>query len=166
MDGVLTTANKANTMYPMRGIHSWSSMRRFGSLLRFYHQVETLWSVKSLTPNDHYSGKTAPLTSQRFMLHIYSTNIGTEYFKQGIYSPYFSLQNEVCFIILTYLVPVIFTFYIQGVLKLKKYNSGAKGLIYAWEKLTKGRDRLRKTVKRTNKWPINKRDLIRRHYKE
>ena len=33
---------------------------------------------------------------------------------------FFSLQNAVCFIILTYLVPVLFTFYIQGALKLKK----------------------------------------------
>jgi len=30
------------------------------------------------------------------------------------------LQNAVCFIILIYLVPVLFTFYIQVVLKLKK----------------------------------------------
>ena len=73
-----------------------------------------------LTPNDHYSGRTAPLTSKRCILYIYSTNIGTEYFKHGMFTSFLSLQNEVCFIILTYLVPVLFTFYIQGVLKLKK----------------------------------------------
>ena len=84
--------------------------------------------VNHLTPSDPYSGRTAPLTSKRFILYIYSTNIGTEYFKHGIYSPFLSLQNAVYFIILTYLVPVLFTFYIQDVLKLKKNNSGAKRL--------------------------------------
>jgi predicted membrane protein len=54
------------------------------------------------------------------MLYIYSTNIGTEYFKRSIYSPFFPLQNAVCFTILTYLVPVLFIFYIQGVIKFKK----------------------------------------------
>jgi len=43
---------------------------------------------------------------------------------------FFSLQNAVCFIMLTSLVPVLFKFCIQGVLKLKKINnSGTKGLI-------------------------------------
>ena len=79
-----------------------------------------------LTPNNPYMGRTAPLTSKRCILYIYSTNIGTEYFKQALCSPFFSLQNAVCFIMLTCLVPVLFTFYIQGVLKLKKINSGAK----------------------------------------
>jgi len=79
-----------------------------------------LYVFKPLTPNDHFSGRTAPLTSKRCILYIYSTNIGTEYFKHGIYSPFFSFQNAVCFIILTYLVPRLFTFYIQNVLKIKK----------------------------------------------
>jgi hypothetical protein len=81
-----------------------------------------------LTPNDHYIGRTAPLTSKCCILYIYATNIGTECFKHGIYSPVFPLQNTVCFIILTCFIPVLFTFYIQGVLKLK-INSGAKRLI-------------------------------------
>ena len=76
--------------------------------------------VNPLTPNDPYRGRTAPLNSKRYILFTYSTNIGTEYFKHGIYSPVFSLQNAVYFIILTYLVPLLFTFYIQDVLKLKK----------------------------------------------
>jgi len=73
-----------------------------------------------LTPNDDYSGRTAPLTSKHFVLYMYSTNTGTEYFKRGICCPFFPLQNAVCFINLTYLVSVLFTFYIQGVLKLKE----------------------------------------------
>ena len=71
-------------------------------------------------PNVDYSGRTAPLTSKRYILYIYSTNRDTEYLKHCIYSPFFPLQNAICFINLTYLVPVLFTFYIQGVLQLKK----------------------------------------------
>ena len=76
--------------------------------------------INRLTPNDPYMGRTAPLTSKRCILYIYSTNTGSEYFKHALYSPFFSLQNAVCFIMLTCLVPVLFTFYIQDVLKLKK----------------------------------------------
>ena len=68
----------------------------------------TLWHLTT-----HIGGPTAPLISKRCILYICSTNTGTEYFKHGIYSPFFSLQNAVCFIILMYLVPVLFTFYIQ-----------------------------------------------------
>ena len=84
--------------------------------------------LNRLTPNDPYMGRTAPLTSKRSILYIYSTNKSTEYFKNALYSPSFSLQNAVCFIMLTCFVPVLSTFYIQGVLKLKENNSGAKGL--------------------------------------
>ena len=41
---------------------------------------------------------------------------------------FFSLQNAFCFIILTYLVPVLFILY-TGRAKIKKNNSGAKRLI-------------------------------------
>jgi len=85
--------------------------------------------INPLTPKDPYSGRTAALTSKRCILCIYSINTGTEYFKHGIYCPFFSLQNAVCFIILTYLVPVLFKFYMQSVLKFKKNNSGAKRLM-------------------------------------
>jgi len=52
--------------------------------------VELIDIINPLTPNDTYSWRTAPLTSKGCILYIYTTNICTEYFKCGIYSPFFS----------------------------------------------------------------------------
>jgi len=47
-----------------------------------------------LTPNDDYSGRTTPLASKCCILYIYSTNIGTEYFKSGIYCQFFLFKVQ------------------------------------------------------------------------
>ena len=64
--------------------------------------VRNKWSVRSaptlrlnpLTPNDLYMTRTAPLTSKRCILYIYSTNIGTEYFKHALYSPFLLFKMQ------------------------------------------------------------------------
>jgi thiosulfate reductase cytochrome b subunit len=78
------------------------------------------YEINHLTPNGHFSGRTAPLTSRRYTLYIYPTNIRTKYFKHAAHSPFFPLQNAVYFIMLHFLVPVLLTFYTQGVLKCKR----------------------------------------------
>ena len=88
-------------------------------ILRSWFRASLIY-INPLTPVDDCSGRTTPLTSKRCILYIYSTHIDTEYFKLGIYCPFFPVQNAVCFINLTCLVPVLFTFNIEGVLKLKK----------------------------------------------
>jgi hypothetical protein len=59
-----------------------------------YREVGGRGHINPLTPNDHYSGRAVSLTSQRCILYIYSTNIGTEYFKHGLYSPFFSFKMQ------------------------------------------------------------------------
>ena len=71
-------------------------------------------SVNPLAPNDIHICvcvcRTAQLTSRCCISNIYSTNILTEYFKHAAHSPFFPLQYAVYFIMLSFLVPVIFTF--------------------------------------------------------
>ena len=49
------------------------------------HQILTknYWLLNLLKPNDIYICRTAALTSRRYILNIYSTNIHTEYFKHA-----------------------------------------------------------------------------------
>ena len=63
-----------------------------GVLYFYFAQVTKI--INPLTPNDLYMSRTAPLTSERCILYIYSTNISTEYFKHALYSPFFLFKMQ------------------------------------------------------------------------
>ena len=94
----------------------------------FFFYWKFLWWLNPLTPNDLYSGRTAP-TSNRCILYISSTNIRTEYFKQGIYSPCFFSSKCSLFhnsnLFGSCIIHILYT----GCAEIKKNNSGAKRLI-------------------------------------
>ena len=83
--------------------------------------------ISPLAPNDIYICRTAQLTSRRCILNIYSINILTEYFKHAAQSLFFSLQDAVYFIMLSFLVPVIDTFLNTGCAKILKKIPAPKG---------------------------------------
>ena len=56
----------------------WAEIRSPTSLIEM-----GVITLNRLTPKDPYMGRTAPLTSKRCILYIYSTNTGTEYFKHA-----------------------------------------------------------------------------------
>ena len=86
--------------------------------------------INRLTPNDPYMGRTAPLTSKRCILYIYSTNIGTEYFKHALYSQFFPSSKCILFHNANLFGSCIIHILNTGCAKIKKNNSGAKGLTY------------------------------------
>jgi len=76
--------------------------------------------INPLKPNNPYKGRTAPLNSKRCILYVYWTNISTEYFKHGIYCPFFSSSKCSLFHNSNVFGFCIFHFYIEDVLKLEK----------------------------------------------
>ena len=92
----------------------------------------TLYIVHSilnpLTPNDIYMSRTALLTSKRCILYIYSTNVGTEYFKHALYFPFFFSSKCSLFHNANFFGSCIIHILYTGCAEIKKNNSGAKGL--------------------------------------
>ena len=80
-----------------------------------------------LTPDEPYMGRTAPLTSKRCFLYIYSTNVGTEYFKHALYSPFFFSSKCSLFHNANFFGSCIIHILYTGC--AEKNNSGAKGLM-------------------------------------
>ena len=86
-------------------------------------------TINRLTPNDPYMGRTAPLTSKRCILYIYSTNIGTDYFKHALYSPLFFFSSKCSLfhnanLFGSCIIHILYT----GCSEIKKNNVGAKRL--------------------------------------
>ena len=77
-------------------------------------------------------GRTAPLTSERCILYIYSTNTGTEYFKLALYSPFFSSSKCSFFHNTNLFGSCIIHILYTGCATIKKNNSGAKSLIVVY----------------------------------
>ena len=80
--------------------------------------AETCWAMNEYWINNKISGIKLVFLFTQQVLNILNM----------VYTLlFFLLQNAVCFIILKYLVPALFTFYIQSVLKLKKIIPAPKG---------------------------------------
>ena len=78
--------NNKNMEDIMKVFHVAKKGKMLDTLGSFYIYKETRAGnqINLLAHKDPYRGRTAPLTSKRCILNIYSTNIGTEYFKNGI----------------------------------------------------------------------------------
>jgi len=75
-------------------------------------------------------GRTTPLTSKHRILYIYSTNIGTEYFKHALYSPFFlSLKCSLFHNANLLGSCIIHILYTWGA-KIKKIIPAPKGIIH------------------------------------
>ena len=89
-----------------------------------------MYFINPLTPNDLYTSRTTLLTSKRCILYIYSTNVGTEYFKHALYSPFFFSSKCSLFHNVNLFGSCIIHILYTGCAEISKNNSGAKGLIF------------------------------------
>jgi hypothetical protein len=69
--------------------HSARIFMKFDIRILFGICWKTSRLINPLATNDVYISRTAQLTSRRYILNIYSTNILTEYFKHAAHSPFF-----------------------------------------------------------------------------
>ena len=90
-------------------------------------QWNTVLYINGLTPKDTYMGRTAPLTSKHCILYIYSKNIGTEYFKHALHSPFFFSSECSLFHNANLLGSCIIRILYTGCVKIKKIILAPKG---------------------------------------
>ena len=83
--------------------------------------------INPLTPNDLYMSRTAPLTSKRCILYIYSTDVGTEYFKHALYSPFFFSSKCSLFHNANFFGPCIIHILYTGCAEIKRIIPAPKG---------------------------------------
>ena len=85
-----------NSIHNAGSLRSHNSESLHASYVRHCKSVlwATLLEINRLKPNDPYMDRIAPLTSKRCILYIYSTNRGTEYFKNALYSPFFLFKMQ------------------------------------------------------------------------
>jgi len=113
---IIHSIQKSKVISSLRHSDYWAKV---SSALTLRNWILCKDFINSLTPNDHYSGRTAPLTSKVafciFIQQIYVLNILNMVYTLRFFPPKCNLFHNS-----NYLVSVLFTFYIQGVLKLKK----------------------------------------------
>ena len=89
----------------------WSAVGDCFTLKRFVFCTQPGYLTFKNRASYIQDGSTATLQMFHF-IYIFSTNISTEYFNM-LHTLLFSLQNAVYFIMLPFLVPLLYTFYIQ-----------------------------------------------------
>jgi hypothetical protein len=87
---VVCSANQQSEYYPLHNIPRYLKNKLYVIIMFNEIYLKPTWFVSPLTPNGHYSGRTAPLTHRHCILNIYSTNIVLNILNM-LHNPRFSL---------------------------------------------------------------------------